>query len=60
VVWDFIKLRSAIVSPGEPIVIPPSDDVIRRIPGDTAGPLLEHRFAVDYEFEFGVVMTARS
>ena len=32
---------------------PSDDDVIRRVPGDTAGPLREHGFAVDYEVEFG-------
>jgi 2,4-didehydro-3-deoxy-L-rhamnonate hydrolase len=55
VVWDFIKLSSAIIGPGDAIVIPPTDDVIRRLPGE-AGPLREHGFAVDYEVEFGVVI----
>ena len=32
VVWDFIKLASAIIGPGEDIVIPPNDDVIKRVP----------------------------
>src|SRR3954451_7035812 len=45
VVWDFIKLPSAIVGPGAPIVIPPADDVIRRGPGGAAR-LSEHGFAV--------------
>jgi 2-keto-4-pentenoate hydratase/2-oxohepta-3-ene-1,7-dioic acid hydratase in catechol pathway len=58
--WDFIKLASAIVGPGEPIVIPPSDDVIKRVPGDTAGPLREYGFAVDYEVEFAVVIGERA
>lgn len=56
VVWDFIKLSSAIIGSGDEIVIPPHDDVIRRLPGDTAGPLRDHGFAVDYEVEFGVVI----
>jgi 2,4-diketo-3-deoxy-L-fuconate hydrolase len=55
VVWDFIKLSTAIVGPGEAIVIPPADDVIRRLPGGPA-PLTEYGFAVDYEVEFGVVL----
>jgi 2-keto-4-pentenoate hydratase/2-oxohepta-3-ene-1,7-dioic acid hydratase in catechol pathway len=54
--WDFIKLSSAVIGPGEEIVIPPNDDVIKRIPGDTAGPLRDYGFAVDYEVEFGVVI----
>ena len=54
-VWDFIKLASAIIGPDEPIVIPPTDDVIRRLPGGAAR-FSEHGFAVDYEVEFGVVM----
>jgi 2-keto-4-pentenoate hydratase/2-oxohepta-3-ene-1,7-dioic acid hydratase in catechol pathway len=55
VVWDFIKLASAIVGPDAPIVIPPADDVIKRISG---GPAMfaEHGFAVDYEVELGVVL----
>jgi 2-keto-4-pentenoate hydratase/2-oxohepta-3-ene-1,7-dioic acid hydratase in catechol pathway len=59
VVWDFIKLASAIVGPSEPIVIPPSDDVIKRVPGGKA-PFSEHGFAVDYEVEFGVVLGRRA
>ena len=59
VVWDFVKLASAIIGPGEAIVIPPADDVIRRLPGGPA-PFSEHGFAVDYEVEFGVVMGART
>jgi 2,4-diketo-3-deoxy-L-fuconate hydrolase len=55
VVWDFIKLSTAIVGPGDAIVIPPADDVIRRLPGGPA-PLAEYGFAVDYEVEFGVVL----
>src|SRR5919106_1178004 len=48
VVWDFIKLASAIVGPDDPIVIPPADDVIVRGPGGAAQ-FSEHGFAVDYE-----------
>jgi 2-keto-4-pentenoate hydratase/2-oxohepta-3-ene-1,7-dioic acid hydratase in catechol pathway len=59
VVWDFIKLASAIVGPGDPIVIPPSDDVIVRGPG-SAAPFSEHGFAVDYEVELGVVLGTRA
>jgi 2-keto-4-pentenoate hydratase/2-oxohepta-3-ene-1,7-dioic acid hydratase in catechol pathway len=40
-------------------VIPPADDVIRRLPGGPA-PFGEHGFAVDYEVEFGVVLGARA
>jgi 2-keto-4-pentenoate hydratase/2-oxohepta-3-ene-1,7-dioic acid hydratase in catechol pathway len=43
---DFIKLPSAVVGPGAPIVIPPHDRVIKRPQG----------FQVDYEVEFGVVI----
>lgn len=60
VVLGFVKLASAIVGPGDAIVIPPNDDVIRRMPGDTAGPLREFGFAVDYEVEFAVVMGRRA
>jgi 2-keto-4-pentenoate hydratase/2-oxohepta-3-ene-1,7-dioic acid hydratase in catechol pathway len=59
VAWDFIKLASAIVGPGEPIVIPPADDVIVRQPGSTT-PFSEHGFAVDYEVELGVVLGVRA
>jgi len=59
VVWDFIKLSSAIVGPGDAIVIPPGDDVIVRRAGD-ATTFSEYGFAVDYEVEFGVVMGARA
>jgi 2-keto-4-pentenoate hydratase/2-oxohepta-3-ene-1,7-dioic acid hydratase in catechol pathway len=59
VVWDFVKVASAIVGPGEPIVIPPADDVIVRGPGSTA-PFSEHGFAVDYEVELGVVLGTRA
>jgi len=55
VVWDFIKVASAIVGPDADIVIPPSDDVIKRRPG-SAAKFAEHEFAVDYEVEFGVVL----
>lgn len=59
VVWDFIKLTSAIIGPGEPIVIPPNDDVIKRQPGGAA-PLSEYGFAVDYEVELGVVLSKKA
>jgi 2-keto-4-pentenoate hydratase/2-oxohepta-3-ene-1,7-dioic acid hydratase in catechol pathway len=55
VAWDFIKLPSAIIGPGEAIVIPPADDVIKRLPGSEAR-FSEFGFAVDYEVEFGVVI----
>jgi len=60
VIIGFIKLASAIVGPGDEIVIPPHDDVIKRVPGDTAGALRDHGFAVDYEVEFAVVMGKRA
>ena len=47
---DFIKLSSAVIGPGEPIVIPPHDRVIRRPDG----------YNVDYEVEFGVVIGTRA
>jgi len=59
VVWDFIKLASAIVGPDDPIVIPPADDVIRRLPS-SAAQFAEHGFAVDYEVELGVVLGRRA
>ncbi len=59
VVWDFIKVASAIIGPGEAIVIPPADDVIRRFAGGAAT-FGEHGFAVDYEVEFGVVIGTRA
>jgi 2-keto-4-pentenoate hydratase/2-oxohepta-3-ene-1,7-dioic acid hydratase in catechol pathway len=59
VVWDFIKLPSAIIGPGDAIVIPPDDDVIVRRPGSTAQ-LSEYGFAVDYEVELGVVLGKRA
>lgn len=55
ITWDFIKLPSAIVGPGDAIVIPPGDDVIKRGAGSPAR-FSEHGFAVDYEVEFGVVI----
>lgn len=58
VVWDFIKLSSAIVGPGDAIVLPPADDVITRGP-ESPAPLSEHGFAVDYEVEFAVVIGKR-
>jgi 2,4-didehydro-3-deoxy-L-rhamnonate hydrolase len=59
IVWDFIKLPSAIIGPGDPIVIPPNDDVIVRRPG-SAAELSEYGFAVDYEVELGVVIGKRT
>ena len=59
VVWDFIKLASAIVGPGDDIVLPPTDDVIVRRAG-SAAQFAEYGFAVDYEVEFGVVLGARA
>jgi 2-keto-4-pentenoate hydratase/2-oxohepta-3-ene-1,7-dioic acid hydratase in catechol pathway len=59
VVWDFIKLTSAVIGPGDPIVIPPNDDVIKRQPG-SAAPLSEYGFAVDYEVELGVVLSKKA
>ncbi len=59
VVWDFIKLATAIVGPGAPIVLPPADDVIVRRAGG-APQFSEHGFAVDYEVELGVVLGARA
>jgi 2-keto-4-pentenoate hydratase/2-oxohepta-3-ene-1,7-dioic acid hydratase in catechol pathway len=53
--WDFTKLSSAVIGPGEPIVIPPNDDVIVRVLG-SAAKLSEYGFAVDYEVEFGVII----
>jgi 2-keto-4-pentenoate hydratase/2-oxohepta-3-ene-1,7-dioic acid hydratase in catechol pathway len=60
VVWDFIKLASAIVGPDDAIVIPPADDVIRRGPGSPAQFAEEYGFAVDYEVELGVVLGRRA
>jgi 2-keto-4-pentenoate hydratase/2-oxohepta-3-ene-1,7-dioic acid hydratase in catechol pathway len=59
VVWDFIKVSTAIIGPGEAIVIPPADDVIVRKAGGAAQ-FAEHGFAVDYEVEFGVVIGSRA
>jgi 2,4-didehydro-3-deoxy-L-rhamnonate hydrolase len=59
VVWDFIKASSAIIGPGEAIVIPPADDVIVRRSGGAAQ-FGQHGFAVDYEVEFGVVIGSRA
>jgi 2-keto-4-pentenoate hydratase/2-oxohepta-3-ene-1,7-dioic acid hydratase in catechol pathway len=44
--WDFIKLSTAVIGPGEPIVIPPHDKIIKRPEG----------FQVDYEVEFVAVI----
>src|SRR5215211_6114768 len=44
--WDFIKLSTAVIGPGEPIVIPPHDDIMKR----------EGGFQVDYEAEFVAVI----
>jgi 2-keto-4-pentenoate hydratase/2-oxohepta-3-ene-1,7-dioic acid hydratase in catechol pathway len=57
VVWDFIKVATAIVGPGADIVLPPADDVIIRAAGGAAR-FSEHGFAVDYEVELGVVIGA--
>jgi 2-keto-4-pentenoate hydratase/2-oxohepta-3-ene-1,7-dioic acid hydratase in catechol pathway len=59
VAWDFIKLPNAIIGPGEAIVIPPADDVIKRQAGGEAR-FSEYGFAVDYEVEFGVVIGRRA
>jgi 2-keto-4-pentenoate hydratase/2-oxohepta-3-ene-1,7-dioic acid hydratase in catechol pathway len=59
VAWDFIKLPSAIIGPGDAIVIPPADDVIKRQAGGEAR-FSEYGFAVDYEVEFGVVIGRRA
>ena len=59
VAWDFIKLPSAIIGPGDEIVIPPADDVIKRQAGGEAR-FSEYGFAVDYEVEFGVVIGKRA
>jgi len=53
--WDFIKLTSAVTGPYDDIVIPPNDDVIRRVAGGNAK-FSEHGFAVDWEVEFAVVI----
>jgi 2-keto-4-pentenoate hydratase/2-oxohepta-3-ene-1,7-dioic acid hydratase in catechol pathway len=57
--YDFIKLSSSVIGPGEPIVIPPADDVIKRGPG-TDLQFAEYGFAVDYEVELGVVIGKRA
>jgi len=57
--FDFIKLSSAVIGPGEPIVIPPADDVIVRGPGRDLK-FAEYGFAVDYEVELGVVLAKRA
>ena len=57
--WDFIKVASAIIGPGDDIVIPPADDVIKRAAGG-GKQLDEYGFAVDYEVEFGVVIGKRA
>jgi 2-keto-4-pentenoate hydratase/2-oxohepta-3-ene-1,7-dioic acid hydratase in catechol pathway len=44
--WDFIKLSTAVIGPGEAIVIPPHDKLIKR----------EGGFQVDYEVEFVAVI----
>ena len=54
--WDFIKLSSAITGPYDDIVIPPHDDVIKRLPGGAAR-FSEFGFAVDWEVELGVVIS---
>ena len=57
--WDFIKVASAIIGPGDDIVIPPADDVIKRAAGG-GKQFDEFGFAVDYEVEFGVVIGKRA
>ena len=57
--WDFIKVASAIIGPGDDIVIPPADDVIKRAAGG-GKQFDEYGFAVDYEVEFGVVIGKRA
>jgi 2,4-didehydro-3-deoxy-L-rhamnonate hydrolase len=57
--FDFIKLSSAIIGPGQPSVIPPADDVILRGPG-TDLRFADYGFAVDYEVELGVVIGKRA
>jgi 2-keto-4-pentenoate hydratase/2-oxohepta-3-ene-1,7-dioic acid hydratase in catechol pathway len=47
---DFIKVSSAVIGPGDEIVIPPHDRVIKRPDG----------FNVDYEVEFGVIFGRRA
>jgi 2-keto-4-pentenoate hydratase/2-oxohepta-3-ene-1,7-dioic acid hydratase in catechol pathway len=59
IVWDFIKVATSIVGPNDPIIIPPADDVIRRVPGGSAK-FSEFGFAVDYEVELGVVIGRRA
>ena len=59
VVWDFIKVATAIVGPGADIVLPSADDVIVRTAGGAAR-FSEHGFAVDYEVELGVVIGAHA
>jgi 2-keto-4-pentenoate hydratase/2-oxohepta-3-ene-1,7-dioic acid hydratase in catechol pathway len=54
--WDFIKLSSAITGPYDDIVIPPHDDVIKRLPGGPAR-FSDFGFAVDWEVELGVVIS---
>ncbi|MDP9336509.1 MAG: fumarylacetoacetate hydrolase family protein, partial [Actinomycetota bacterium] len=58
--WDFIKLASSITGPYDEIVIPPADDIIKRVPGSSAKFAAEHGFAVDYEVEFAVVLGKRA
>jgi len=53
--WDFIKLTSSVTGPYDDIVIPPADDVIKRLSGGAAK-FSEHGFAVDWEVEFAVVI----
>lgn len=53
--WDFIKLTSAVTGPYDDIVIPPADDVIKRVAGGAAR-FSEQGFAVDWEVEFAVVI----
>jgi len=58
--FDFIKLSTAVIGPGEPIVIPPTNDVIKRGPGMDDLKFADYGFAVDYEVELGVVIGKRA
>jgi 2-keto-4-pentenoate hydratase/2-oxohepta-3-ene-1,7-dioic acid hydratase in catechol pathway len=59
ILWDFFMVPSSIIGSGEPIVIPPADDVIKRLPSGTAK-FSEFGFAVDYEVELAVVIGRRA
>ena len=59
VVWDFIKVASAIIGPGRGDRHPAGRRVICARPAVPAQ-FAEHGFAVDYEVEFGVVIGSRA